>query len=396
MCCNTVMYEALSSITAWMDQHAVEYVVLDGTLLGAARDKDVIPWTADLDIGISAKDVPKLIHQKDIPFHFAYKQEIVIPRGCEAHNPGFPGNYSNSTPSLHTLAYGDEAQTGQGSYYIDIYPFETFSEFYKDFDSGCLERNRDGTIRNTTVQIRDRKFKAPANIEACLVEWYGKDWRIPTHKQWTDVVVAESEATAKTDKVLRVTEKQGDDNSMKVQDTQKTAFKKIADHTEATPPKPKARRNTEKKHQAKIIEKAFEKIASTPGASAGKPKAMPELSPLPPPKPPPAVTTAAAEAAAAAAAAKATQDKSENLRIGQPVGSYISQSQHHHAKNSIRNQKPSISTPSSTGNAVHAVTYDGNMLAKLQALQSEIQKKNSVGSQDVDLFKGMNVISEKI
>merc|ERR1719272_1656280 len=103
LCCNTVMFEALSSVTDWFDRNSVDYVVLDGTLLGGARDKDIIPWTADLDIGISAKDVPKLINQTDIPFHFAYKHEVIIPRGCEDHNPGFPGKYSDSTPSLNTL-----------------------------------------------------------------------------------------------------------------------------------------------------------------------------------------------------------------------------------------------------------------------------------------------------
>jgi hypothetical protein len=192
MCCNTVMYDALSNITAWFDRHDVEYVVLDGTLLGGARDKDVIPWTEDLDIGIHAKDVPKLIRQKEIPFHFAYKQETVIPRGCEAHNPGFPGKYSDSTPSLDTLAHGLEAQTGQGSYYIDIYPFETSWEISNEFDSGCLKRNKDGTIRKGTVRIRDRTFNAPVDIEQCLVEWYGKDWRIPKHDNANDVIVKES------------------------------------------------------------------------------------------------------------------------------------------------------------------------------------------------------------
>lgn len=187
-CCNTVMFNALSSITDWMDRNQIEYVVLDGTLLGGARNQDVIPWTADLDIGIHSKDVPKVLAQRDIPFHFAYTHQVVIPRGCEAHNPGFPGEYNESTPTLQSLAYGDEPQKGQGSYYIDIYPFETWKDFSKDFDSGCLQKMSNGTIRKGTVQIRDRKFKAPVKIKTCLEEWYGDDWMTPQPDNHNDVV----------------------------------------------------------------------------------------------------------------------------------------------------------------------------------------------------------------
>lgn len=182
-CCKTVMFEALLSITDWMDNHAVEYVLLHGTLLGAKRDKDIIPWTSDLDIGISAKDVQKLIQQNDIPFNFGYDQNFVIPRGCEDHNPGFPGEYQDMEADGEP---GSMTAKGLLGYYIDIYPFEFTGDEVPSL--GCLETNQDGAIRKTTVDIRGRPFKAPENVEACLVDWFGETWKIPTHQHANDVV----------------------------------------------------------------------------------------------------------------------------------------------------------------------------------------------------------------
>lgn len=182
-CCSTQMFHALSEITGWMEKNSVEYVILDGTLLGAYRDMDIIPWTADVDIGIYAKDVAKLIAQQDIPWNFAYKPSFGIPRGCEDGHPGFPGNYSKV--NLTDSGFCSEGHLNLFcSYYIDLYVIDS-PDHGGMIANHCLSQSQhrpDGKLITTTVEVRGKEFVAPSNIEACLVAVYGPSWRSPVKK----------------------------------------------------------------------------------------------------------------------------------------------------------------------------------------------------------------------
>jgi len=180
-CCATQMFEALSEITSWMKKNDVEYSVLFGTLLGAHRDKDIIQWTADVDLGIYSKDVLKLTTQKDIPWGFGYQNSFKIPRGCENHHEGFPGEYSKFQMANKGYCNGGDASC---SYYIDLYVLDSASHG-GDIAKSCIASSLDsgGHLKKTVVEIRGKEFDAPAEVEDCLVARYGSDWKTPDPRE---------------------------------------------------------------------------------------------------------------------------------------------------------------------------------------------------------------------
>jgi len=191
-CCGTQMFKAVSAITGWMDSNSIEYVLLHGTLLGAYRDNDIIPWTGDVDLGIYSKDVGKLIAQKDIPWHFGYKDCFVVPRGCEYHanSSGFPGTYSSFTmgegSGAESKGYCDGRDPSTCSYYVDFYVLDDPAHG-GSIAKSCIENSlgSDGHVMKTTVKIRGKEFAAPSRIEDCLVARYGESWATPdTHEKF--------------------------------------------------------------------------------------------------------------------------------------------------------------------------------------------------------------------
>lgn len=177
-CCSTQMFEAVSAISDWMDSNDVKYTLLFGTLLGAYRDHDIIPWTGDVDIGIYSKDVAKLINQTDIPWQFGYTDRFVIPRGCENHHPGFPGNYGQFT--VDNSGFCNICPPLKRSYYIDLYVLDE-PDHGGNIASKCIKNSlgQDGHVETSTVEMRGKTFTAPSQIEGCLVAKYGPNWKIP-------------------------------------------------------------------------------------------------------------------------------------------------------------------------------------------------------------------------
>lgn len=59
------LYQMMYDLHRIMMLHHVKYWAEGGTLLGAIRNKGIIPWDEDIDIGITTKDVPKLLEMKN-------------------------------------------------------------------------------------------------------------------------------------------------------------------------------------------------------------------------------------------------------------------------------------------------------------------------------------------
>lgn len=188
-CCHEVMLRALIQITNWFDEQDIEYVLLFGTLLGAHRDKSIIPWTADLDLGIYSRDSSKLYGQRDIPFSFGFADGYYFMRGCENRNlrighdfmTAKKGNCSNCV----VVKQDELGEPGgwhlekHGSYYIDIYQLDGLGS---NDAQGCINANGGLPLSVSKVQIGGHQFTAPKNIEGCLEYDYGRRWQVPDIK----------------------------------------------------------------------------------------------------------------------------------------------------------------------------------------------------------------------
>ena len=63
--CIDAMLSLLSTITVVLELEEIPYWITQGTLLGATRNGEIIPWTNDVDISVLFSDFPKIINLLD-------------------------------------------------------------------------------------------------------------------------------------------------------------------------------------------------------------------------------------------------------------------------------------------------------------------------------------------
>lgn len=54
-----ILYEGMDKVHNILNQHNIPYFAICGTLLGAIREREIIPWDDDIDIGILKEDMDK-------------------------------------------------------------------------------------------------------------------------------------------------------------------------------------------------------------------------------------------------------------------------------------------------------------------------------------------------
>ena len=174
-----VAVRLLTDVIDWFERNEIEYALDAGTLLGAVRDKDLIPWDDDIDLCIPMKELPKLENAlSDLRSTAVW----ISKRYWEIDFPGVSGK------DLRAIkAYDRPLMLFKGRIATDIYiKYRRDDGYYywQSHDQPCRAPSH-FLDELTTIDFLDRKVMVPADFEGYLEYVFG-DWRTPTKSGWQD------------------------------------------------------------------------------------------------------------------------------------------------------------------------------------------------------------------
>jgi lipopolysaccharide cholinephosphotransferase len=105
-----VLYEIAENVSKILDKHGINYWIDGGTLLGALRHKDVIPWDYDLDFGMMENDfftrLPTIYPELEaLGFEITIRYHIVKIYMPSRNMTNFGDALSRSCPTLDIFPY---------------------------------------------------------------------------------------------------------------------------------------------------------------------------------------------------------------------------------------------------------------------------------------------------
>lgn len=112
-------YEILKFLDELCRKHKFRYFLMYGSLIGAVRNKGIIPWDDDVDIMMPRKDYDQLIsycreHGDDIKPFVLFENSL---------NINYPHPIARMSDSRYRLDFENEKDYGLGLF-VDIYPLD--------------------------------------------------------------------------------------------------------------------------------------------------------------------------------------------------------------------------------------------------------------------------------
>lgn len=173
-CCADLMFEMLVDFSNFLRRNNVTFMVSEGTLLGAVRDQDIIPYTADLDIFVPREGWEKAMLINEEPpssksYHFMVDPDQPHCARLCAVWQGYP---ANRAPFDEHFEWDTEKVGNDLAYYMDIY----------DEDMDFAQATKHLIYPPSMVMIRNVSFPAPREQEIYVEARYGPSWRVPDHQ----------------------------------------------------------------------------------------------------------------------------------------------------------------------------------------------------------------------
>lgn len=160
--------KCLESVKTILEEHDILFWLNWGTLLGAYRDRDFIPYDSDIDIGVFSDDA-KLIKEimKDTDFCFSHEYQI-----CDGE-------------SIQTIQLSYTYNSLVVDFYFYIYSLDKTSIY--GYDLYELDKNTKKEVGRyelplngfETIILKGKCYNIPSNTRQFLEAFYGVDFMIP-------------------------------------------------------------------------------------------------------------------------------------------------------------------------------------------------------------------------
>lgn len=157
----------LLEIKQVFDSLNIKFWLWAGTLLGAVRDKNFIPWDDDIDLKILAKDWSHHL-QKRLKAKGFHCEEGIYPRRIHRARWGICVRKYQIRGDLYLQYYYPPDDI-----YVTLHPSPLDQ---KSIIPAKLLR------KDCFVEFLGERFRVPDSPEQCLKSFYGENWRVPMHR----------------------------------------------------------------------------------------------------------------------------------------------------------------------------------------------------------------------
>jgi len=159
------LYQIMNDIHTIFTNNGLKYWATRGTFLGSIRNKGIIPWDDDLDIGILTKDVHKFLKLEPLLNKCNYTV-VKVPNGYKIFK-----QHSRS---------GKKIVPERGPW-MDIYTYSEKNDMFMSNKKSRENRPGDEYSTNELFPLQEYKFGilnifGPAKHDEYFTRMYGNDW----------------------------------------------------------------------------------------------------------------------------------------------------------------------------------------------------------------------------
>ena len=144
----SVSLEILKNVTDFCDKHNIRYFLAYGTLIGAVRHKDYIPWDDDVDIMMGRPDYDRFLKLFRAENAIAYLKLFT-----QEDNKDYPYVLARVSDSRYYIDVKNEKSCGLGIF-VDIYPIDGIGQNYDE----ALDTLKKTTIYPSLIFLATRKY----------------------------------------------------------------------------------------------------------------------------------------------------------------------------------------------------------------------------------------------
>lgn len=165
-CCHEHLLETLDFMHTLLTENRITHWLNFGTLLGAVRDQDIIPWDEDVDVGIWEEDVSRVLKLEKRILSGGYCVKV------------------NRMPNTQRVCSIAIFYSHVNSLHLCLNTWTTQDDEACGIEWSGMRLPLDSFREMTTAVLHGKEYPVPGNPEIGLANFYGTDWRTPKVKKW--------------------------------------------------------------------------------------------------------------------------------------------------------------------------------------------------------------------